>query len=132
MKKKASKTLSMLMAFVIFFGNTAFAAPVNVKYNAKQKLVHHVSPVYQEAFYDYGTGLPGDNAKITAESRGNKTNYASIYYADYGSSNFLNTRSTKYGNVSAYVTYTSGKDYLQPDSYAYSTGAVVLELNVVK
>lgn len=71
-------------------------------------------------FYDYGTFLPFDNARIRAEaSTTGKRAYTCVYFADFGSENFYyRTNSTSVKGELIYSDYTSGDDMLEPGSYA--------------
>lgn len=76
-------------------------------------------------FYDYGTFLPFDNARIYAKATttGKKVT-AYIYYAPFGSDNFKEySESTSDKNKNAVADYNpSGVDMLEPRSYALSQG----------
>ena len=73
-------------------------------------------------FYDYGTILPFDNARIYAEATTTgKRAYTYIYYADFGSKVFYDDcewTTVKEKKVSS--DYTSGDDMLEPGSYAHA------------
>lgn len=129
--KKVKRLTAALLVFVLMMGTYVRAGEVYVRYNQERYEHYKVGNVEQEAYYDFGTWAIGDNVRIYASSFGNSTNYVSINHANYQSNNFKKETETTHGNNWAYVNYNPwGVDYLQPGSYAYSTGAVELDLNV--
>lgn len=132
--KNVKRIVALLMVFTLAFisGGEAYET-VWTKYNQKKVLKHENGKYYQEAFYDYGTIMPGDNARIYGVCRGYKQNYAIIKYADKGNRNFIKQSSRPEKGKEAYVNYTSRWDYLEGGSYAYTwggKGAAELDLGV--
>ncbi|MFM1540420.1 hypothetical protein, partial [Helcococcus ovis] len=111
MKKK--NILFAILALIILLTNYSVEAEsVYVHRNSKKHLVYNKNGVKQEAFYDYGTLVPFDDARIYSYCKGSKTNYVSIYYSDSGLSTFKRKKMTTNDDDAAYVNYTSGYDYL--------------------
>ena len=131
MKKKT--ILFAILALIILLTNYSVEAEsVYVRRNSKKHLVYNKNGVKQEAFYDYGTPVPYDNARIYSYCKGSKTNYVSIYYIDIELSNFKRKKMTTSGSDAAYVNYTSGYDFSDANSYAYNDGDIIQDLNVIK
>lgn len=121
-----------MLSLVILSSGSLSARSKNVRYNQQEKMTYSENGVYQEAFYDYGTIMIFDDAKITSISRGARTNYVSIKFADYNERNFEYRRNTTYGSKMAKVEYVSKGDYLRPGSYSYNEGVLTLDLNVTR
>lgn len=80
--------------------------------------------------YDYGTGLPFDDASVTTQSIGPGTNYvyASVYFGQSGA--FYNTFS-KTNGVTAKIFYVStGYDYMTGTIREKNTNLNGLELKI--
>lgn len=112
--------------------NSVSAESYNVRRQSSRKMTYSNASAYQEAFYDHGSLLPWDNAKITAISRGTEKNYASIKYSDESMNTFVRRYNKTKDSTPREYSYTSKYDVLDEGSYAYSTGETVLDLNVVK
>lgn len=103
-----------------------------VNYDNKRDLTRKSSNKYQRVFYDYGTIIPKDNARIFAKSYGSKVNKVTIRYADKGSSNFSTESTQTSGEKEAYANYTSTKDHLREGSYSKTVGFKNFNLYVIK
>ena len=87
------------------------------------------SDVHLKNFYDFGTWLPNDDAKISADANSSPNPYAYIYYKPYGTGSWTSQGGNGYTSVSA---NPSGVDYLQGGSYARSrSGSTGIKLLVV-
>lgn len=130
--KNSKRIAIFVLSLVILSSGSLSARSKNVRYNQQEKMTYSENGVYQEAFYDYGTIMIFDDAKITSISRGARTNYVSIKFADYNERNFEYRRNTTYGSKMAKVEYVSKGDYLRPGSYSYNEGVLTLDLNVTR
>lgn len=128
--KKVIISVSLCLGILSF--SVAESKNINVPYTGSKKLTVDVDKYYQEAFYDYGTIRPGDNARITAKSKGSSNNYAEIKYADYKNKSFKYNTMRTTGSDMATADYVSKIDNLEPGSYAKSTGYSYLQLSVTK
>lgn len=127
------KMILSMFVLLLFIGSVYAQSNINsVNYDNKRDLVVNNGTKYQRIFYDWGTPIPGDNARIFGKSYGNTKNFAYIKFADYGSTNFEKRTATTSNNTEAYVNYTSKHDYLQPGSFAHTTGFKLFELHVIK
>ena len=87
------------------------------------------SDVHLKNFYDFGTWMPLDDAKISADAYSSPNPYAYILYKPYGSGTWSSQGGTGYTSV---VENPSNVDYLQGGSYAISrSGSIGYKLLVV-
>ncbi|EHR34776.1 hypothetical protein HMPREF9709_00593 [Helcococcus kunzii ATCC 51366] len=133
--KKIFKSILMLAIVISICSYTVLgASSVNyVNYDNSRNLTRNGSGgAYETVFYDYGTKIPGDNARTFAKSYGNTKNAAVIRFADYGTTSFETQTSNTYKNKLAYINYTSSKDYLQPGSFSKALGFIEFVLNITE
>lgn len=74
-----------------------------------------------KTFYDFGTPVPFDNARIYAKSSSTESKYvfAFIKYSNFDTDNFMTKRETSDKGGTAYVNYNPfDADMLEPGSYA--------------
>lgn len=137
MKLFIKKSIYVLVLFLsLFYVSNAYASlkteNMYVNYDNKRYLTRKSSNKYQKVFYDYGTIIPTDNARIFGKSYGSKVNKVTIKYANKGSNNFLIKTHQTSGEKEAYANYTSAKDYLTEDSYSKTVGFKNFNLYVIK
>ena len=133
MIKKGKKLIVAVMAIMVLLNSSVYAGETNVRRNERKYLVYSRNGVKQEAFYDYGTPLPFDNARIYSYAKGSRVNYVSIRYSDPGLRGFTRKRMTTNRDDGAYVNYTSDHyDYLDAGSYSYNEGRITQDLNVIR
>lgn len=134
MKYKLQKSSYVILSILIMFINsTIYGETEYVRRTKKKHMYYNKNGVRQEAFYDFGTALPYDNARIFAYSKGNNKNYAEIEYCDLGLGDYMGKDMSSEGGEEAYVNYTSRYDYLDDGSFAYSKGDSLTQyLKVIK
>lgn len=142
MKNNSFKIVILAICLLLVLPVMSFAKQkaVYVSYNSSENLVYSSNKVYQQAFYDYGTIIPYDNARLTAISSGNSgKNYASIKYLDYNGKGIIDSKKRNFTvikdrgsseNKYAKADRISPNDYYYPGSYAYSEGYKILDLGV--
>lgn len=120
------------LAMILILSSSVYGASKNVRRQSREKMTYNDSGVYQEAFYDYGSLIPGDNARITAISKGSNKNYAYIRFSDESMSVFKTKSNKNIDSTNRNYSYTSKYDVLDAGSKAHSKGAQELILNVIK
>lgn len=132
MIKKGKKLIVAVMAIMVLLNSSVYAGETYIRRNERKHLEYSRNGVKQEAFYDYGTPIPYDNARIYSYAKGSRVNYVSIKYSDVGLREFESQKKTTNNSVEAYVNYTSDYDYLDAGSYSYNEGRITQDLNVIK
>lgn len=108
----------------------------SVAYNSMRNKEDSGSDFSIQVFYDFGTSIPFDNARIFSKvsSKINTNMTATIRHANYGSNAFITESAEPIinGTGECYKNYNPANvDYLQPGSYAEATyGKITYKLTV--
>ena len=124
-------TLVALCAFSVCV--FAFSGTDTVSRTSTKTQTYSSGSIKLTNFYDYGTFLPNDDARLSASAVGSQTNQTQLHYKPYDSGNWASVYgTTTSGSIaSTKGVNVSGVDTLQGGSYALSTvytGSITLNV----